>query len=158
MPDYPTSLCPTVFLNLDAYTVSLMYLCIDCPLDICLFYCISKAQALEASIFFPATFNTERNVRHFSKSTQRTFSLIILCVLHAKNHQQKSCLSRKLENHFKNRTAAIFFLCWVLLFFLMSLEESIWRSVLYQTFFIFYKENALSMTNHEVTNEIKVPW
>ena len=93
VPDYPTSLCPTVFLNLDAYTVSLMHLRIDCPLEICLFYCISKAQALEASVFFPASIDTESNMRHISKSIQRTrtFSLISLCVLHPKNHQQK-CL------------------------------------------------------------------
>lgn len=91
MPDYPTSLCPTIFLNLDAYTVSLMYLRIDCPLDICLFYWISKVQALEASVFFLASIDTETNMRHISKSIQRTrtFSLISLCVLHPKYHQQK---------------------------------------------------------------------
>lgn len=71
------------------YSLS-MYLRIDCPLDICLFYCISKAPALEASVFFPAPIDT---MRHISKSIQRTktFSLISLCVLHPKNHQQK-CL------------------------------------------------------------------
>lgn len=92
MPDYPASLTPTVFLNLDAYTVSLIYLRIDCPLDICLFYCISKAQALEASVFFPASIDTEKNMRHISKFIQkmRTFSLISVCVLHPQNHQQKS--------------------------------------------------------------------
>lgn len=134
MSDYPTSLCPTFFLNLDTYTVLLMYLRTDCPLNVCLFYCVAKAQALAASIFFPGNFDTESNVRHFSKFIQRTFSLIILCVVCSKNHQQKSYLSRKLENHFKNRTAAVLFLCWVLLFFLVFLEESIWRSILYQTF------------------------
>lgn len=95
MPDYPTSLCLTVSLPFNAFTISQMCLRIDCSLDICLFYCISKAYALEASVFFPASIDTQTNMKHIFKSIQRmkTFSLISLCVLQTKKHLQKCLLS-----------------------------------------------------------------
>lgn len=150
MPDYPTSLCHTVSLPFNAFTISQMCLRIDCSLDICLFYCISKAHALEASVFFPASIDTQTNMKHIFKSIQRmkTFSLISLCVLQTKKHLQKCPLSRKLESHFENKTAAVLFLCWVLPICLMSPEKALWWRILFQTFFFefFYEENALPLT------------
>lgn len=95
MPDYPTSLCLTASLHFDAFIISQMCLRIDCSLDICLSYFISKAQALEASVFFPASIDTQSNMKHIFKSIQRmkTFSLISLCVLQSKGHLQKWLLS-----------------------------------------------------------------
>lgn len=71
MPDYLTSWCLTVSLYFDAFSVSQMYLRIVCFLDICLFYCISKSQALEPSVLSPASIDTKSNMKHIFKSIQR---------------------------------------------------------------------------------------
>lgn len=76
MPDYPTSLCLTVCLYFEAFTISQMCFRIDCSLDICLLYCISKAQALEAGVFFPASIDTESNMKHIFKPIQRMRTFI----------------------------------------------------------------------------------
>lgn len=71
-----------------------MCLRLYCSLDICLFYCISKARTLKAGVFFSAPTDTDSNMKHIFKSIQRmrTFSLINLCVLQSKNHLQKCLL------------------------------------------------------------------
>lgn len=84
MPDYPTSLCLTVSLYFDAFTISQMCLRIVCSLDICLFYCIS----LPSIYWYWEQYETYLQVHPENENIY----LISLCELQSENHLQKCLL------------------------------------------------------------------